>query len=70
MTQTWTDHDPLDPLVEEFLARHRRGEKADVDEYADRHPELAERIRHLFPALVTLDAGRRFGVLQSRHRRQ
>jgi hypothetical protein len=30
-------------LAEEFLERHRRGERPGVKEYTDRHPELAGR---------------------------
>src|SRR5262249_30139639 len=42
-------------LAEEFVERHRRGERPSVAEYAARHPELAEQIRELFPALVMME---------------
>ena len=42
----------LDHLASEFAARFRRGERPAVKEYTDRHPELAEEIRELFPAMV------------------
>jgi serine/threonine protein kinase/WD40 repeat protein/tetratricopeptide (TPR) repeat protein len=48
--------DPVGPLADDFLARHRRGEQPAVDDYAARYPELAERIRHLFPMLVAMEA--------------
>src|SRR3954463_7430546 len=45
----------LDPRAEEFAARSRRGERPSPEEYAGRHPELAEEIRELFPALVEIE---------------
>jgi WD40 repeat protein/serine/threonine protein kinase len=39
-------------LAEEFLERLRRGERPTPAEYAGRHPEDAERILDLFPALA------------------
>jgi serine/threonine protein kinase len=47
--------DPLDAVVEEFLARRRRGETPSSDEYALRFPNLAERIRATFPTLLLLE---------------
>jgi serine/threonine protein kinase/tetratricopeptide (TPR) repeat protein len=47
--------DPLGELAEEFLERYRRGERPALMEYTDPHPELAEQIRELFPALVMLE---------------
>ncbi len=42
-------------LAEEFSARVRRGEMPGVEEYAAQNPELAERIRALFPTLLILE---------------
>ena len=50
-----SDLDPLDVLAETFLSRYRRGERPSVTEFTDRHPELADRIRDLFPALLLLE---------------
>src|SRR5262245_58183581 len=47
--------DPLDALAESFLARFRRGERPPLDEFTAQHPELADRIKELFPALVELE---------------
>jgi WD40 repeat protein/serine/threonine protein kinase len=47
--------DPLNAVAEEFVARYRRGERPALTEYSDRHPELAEQIRALFPALVLME---------------
>src|SRR5262245_22434823 len=59
----------LNRLAEEFAARQRNGQRPGVEEYCDRHPELAEDIRGLFPALVELerakaDAGPELAVPQ------
>jgi serine/threonine protein kinase/WD40 repeat protein len=47
--------DPVDRLAEEFLARRRRGEQPEIEEYAARHPELAEKIREVFAALLLIE---------------
>src|SRR5262249_33510534 len=47
--------DPVELLAEDFVARKRRGERATLDEYCERHPELAADIRELFPALVLVE---------------
>src|SRR6516162_3650 len=47
--------DPLGRLADEFLARYRRGERPALTEYTARHPELADQIRELFPALVMME---------------
>jgi serine/threonine protein kinase/Flp pilus assembly protein TadD len=55
MTGSGSDSDPLGRLAEEFLARHRRGERPALTEYVARHPNLAEQVRDLFPALLLLE---------------
>jgi WD40 repeat protein/serine/threonine protein kinase/Flp pilus assembly protein TadD len=45
----------LDRLAEEFAQRYRRGERPSLREYTDRHPDLADEIRELFPALVQVE---------------
>src|SRR4051812_24585352 len=45
----------LNQLADEFAARHRGGERPRVEEYCDRHPDLADDIRAIFPALVELE---------------
>jgi serine/threonine protein kinase/WD40 repeat protein len=45
----------LDQLAEDFAARYRRGDRPALTEYAERHPELADDIRELFPALVQVE---------------
>ena len=50
-----SEADPLVLLAEEFAERYRRGERPSLSEYTERYPEQAERIRHLFPALVEME---------------
>jgi serine/threonine protein kinase/formylglycine-generating enzyme required for sulfatase activity len=45
----------LDRLAEEFAERLRRGERPSLKEYLDRHPDLADDIRDLFPAMVEVE---------------
>jgi hypothetical protein len=55
MTSSSGERDPVERLAEEFLDRKRRGEQPTLREYVERHPELAEQIRDLFPALVMME---------------
>jgi serine/threonine protein kinase/WD40 repeat protein/tetratricopeptide (TPR) repeat protein len=45
----------LERLAEEFVERHRRGERPALSEYISRHPDLADEVRDLFPALVQIE---------------
>ena len=65
MSEPSCEFDPIDDLADAFLERYRRGERPSLSEYTDRHPELAERIRAVFPALIvmeTVGAGRSQGT--------
>jgi serine/threonine protein kinase/Flp pilus assembly protein TadD len=42
-------------LAEEFLTRHRRGERPSVTEYVQRYPQFAEEIGDVFPALLLME---------------
>jgi eukaryotic-like serine/threonine-protein kinase len=44
----------LDRLAEEFVERWRCGERPALQEFIDRHGDLADDIRELFPALVEM----------------
>ena len=55
MSESSADRDPLDRLAEEFVDRLRAGKRPSLTEYTERHPELAESIRELFPALVEME---------------
>lgn len=55
--RTQTDLDELiGELAEEYAQRLRDGEKPDVEEYTRRHPEAAEAIRQILPALEIMGA--------------
>src|SRR5213595_1886407 len=45
----------LNQLAEDFAARYRRGERQSLEEYIDRHPELADDIREFCPAMVEME---------------
>ena len=49
------DYVLLTRLADEFAARYRAGERPSLQEYIDRHPELADDIRELFPAMVEIE---------------
>ena len=49
------DRHPVEVLAEDFLNRQRRGEAPTVDEYVQAHPELADEIRDLFPAMTAME---------------
>jgi WD40 repeat protein/serine/threonine protein kinase len=55
MSDAPSEFDPLEELADSFLERYRRGERPSLSEYARRHPELADQIRELFPALVVVE---------------
>jgi Carbohydrate family 9 binding domain-like len=42
----------LNQLGDEFANRYRRGERPALQEYIDRHPELADEIREFFPVMA------------------
>jgi serine/threonine protein kinase/Flp pilus assembly protein TadD len=58
MTDAGAGREPLEELVDDFVARSRRGERPSLSEYALKHPELADEIRDLFPALAALEDAR------------
>src|SRR5436305_815765 len=55
MSESGSERNPVEVLADEFLARYRKGERPALTEYTDRHPELADEIRDLFPALVVME---------------
>src|SRR4051812_14237367 len=55
MSTSSGSRNPVEALAEEFIERRRRGEPATPEEYAERHPELAEEILALFPALLLME---------------
>src|SRR5262249_20684979 len=55
MTHDESAADPVGQLAEDFMARYRQGERPALSEYTAQHPELAERIRQLFPMMVAME---------------
>src|SRR5262245_57245114 len=55
MPSSNSDRNPLEQLAEEFVERHRRGERPGLTEYTRQYPDLADEIRELFPALVVME---------------
>ena len=55
MASQSSGRDPVEVLAEEFAERYRQGERPSLAEYTARHPELADQIRELFPALVEME---------------
>src|SRR4051794_21681856 len=55
MGETSSPDNRLDALAEEFLCRRRGGERPSVEEYAAAHPDLADAIHRLFPALLAME---------------
>ncbi len=45
----------FDHLAELFVARLRQGQRPSISEYVERHPELADEILDLFPALAEME---------------
>jgi serine/threonine protein kinase/WD40 repeat protein/tetratricopeptide (TPR) repeat protein len=47
--------DLIDRLAEEIAERFRKGERPSLQEYVERHPDLADDIREMLPALFELE---------------
>src|SRR5262249_26009646 len=48
-------YDLLNCLADEFAERYRRGERPSLQEYVDRHPDLADDIREYFTILAEVE---------------
>ncbi|TWU59267.1 Serine/threonine-protein kinase PrkC [Rubripirellula tenax] len=58
MTSTDIDDDTyatVDILASDFVARYRNGDRPTVEEYANRHPDLREPIRRVFPLVLSVE---------------
>src|SRR5262249_13967281 len=55
MTESSADRNPVEMLAVEFLERRRRGEYPALTDYVNRHPQWADEIRELFPALMMME---------------
>jgi serine/threonine protein kinase/WD40 repeat protein len=55
MAEPASPSDLFNELAYEFAERLRQGERPSLSEYIERHPELADEIRDLFPTLVMME---------------
>ncbi len=55
MADPVSEREPIEELAESFLARFRAGQRPSFTELVAAHPELAEEIRELFPALIEME---------------
>ena len=47
--------EPVELLADDFVRRQRAGENPTIEEYCSQHPELADEIRDVFPALAVIE---------------
>ena len=52
------DEELLAQLADDFSSRLRRGQRPVIEEYIQEHPELAEKIRKVFPAICLIEESR------------
>jgi hypothetical protein len=57
---TAVEDDLLAALADDFASRVRRQEHPVVEEYAAKHPELADRIRKVLPTIALMEESRSF----------
>ncbi len=55
MADPHVEREPLEVLAAEYMERLRQGEQPSVEDYATRHPALAEEIRELFPTIAVTE---------------
>jgi hypothetical protein len=55
----------MEELVESFRERCRKGERPKISEYIEKYPDLAERIREVFPPLILREEARLSGAAPS-----
>jgi WD40 repeat protein/serine/threonine protein kinase len=58
MNPVESERDLFEQVADSFLARFRRGERPSLDEYAARHPDLADQIRELIPLIIEMEGHR------------
>jgi serine/threonine protein kinase len=52
LAEAKTERDPLEVLAAEYMERLRQSQSPSAEEYAAKHPSLAEEIRELFPTIA------------------
>ena len=51
----------FEAVADEFTEALRNGEHPSIDDFAERHPQIADRIRLLFPMLAIMEQGEASG---------
>ncbi len=49
------ERDPIELMADEFLDRRRNGEDVTIEEYEQKHPDLAEEIRQVLNAMLAME---------------
>lgn len=55
MSTVTLDDDLFETVAADYLARFRAGETPSLDDYTQRHPEIAAEIRELFPTMLAIE---------------
>lgn len=55
MIEASGEQHPLELLAADFVERYRQGERPSITEYTARHPDLADKIRSLFPTALLME---------------
>ncbi|APW62489.1 serine/threonine-protein kinase [Paludisphaera borealis] len=55
MSEPSADLDPFEILIDEFLDKHRGGERPSLTQFVGEHPDHAERLRSLIPAMLAME---------------
>ena len=55
MTDESTHSERIEALVQEFIDRKQRGEAPTIAEYCSKYPDLAKKIRYVFPTLLMME---------------
>ncbi len=55
MIDSAQERDPLDELAEEFVSRLRQGQTPAISQYVLQHPQFADQIEQLFPAIAAME---------------
>jgi eukaryotic-like serine/threonine-protein kinase len=55
MSPSSNERNLVELLADDFLARHKQGDRPTIREYCDKHPEKADEIRDVFEALLMVE---------------
>ena len=52
------ERDPIEMVISEILERVRAGEHPSIEEYAQAHPEFADELSELLPAILSIESAK------------